>query len=149
MNRRGYTLIELLVTLTIVAILANIALPALQAMKRKADAAHVIADINAIRVAGFDAYADLHVWPATNAWGVSPLTLIPRTPRGFQWRYKSVEYRWQRWALPNGMPTSPNQTVLVGISVRTTDQQLLATIKGLHKGPVAFGTSTEVTFIIE
>lgn len=149
MSRRGFTLIELMVTCTIIGILANIALPTLATMKRKADAAHVIADINTIRIAGLNHYADVNYFPATQAWAAPPATMITMLPQGFQWRYKSVEYRWERYSLPNGMPTSPSQTVLIGVSVRTPDARLLAAIRGLYKGAVAFGTSTQITFVIE
>lgn len=149
MNRRGFTLVELMVTCTIAGILMNIALPTVVTMKRKADAAHVIADLNTIRIAALNHYAELEYFPATQPWASPPATMISMLPQGFQWRYKSVEYRWQRWSLPNGMPTNPSQTVLIGVEIRTPDQNMMATIKGLYKGAVAFGSPTQVTFVIE
>ncbi|MBI1968160.1 MAG: hypothetical protein HYS40_09230 [Gemmatimonadetes bacterium] len=138
-----------MVACTIAGILINLALPAMATMKRKADAAHVVADINAIRVAGFDAYADLQLWPASAAWGAIPTEMVNRLPQGFEFRYKTVEYRWQRWSLPNGMPTNPSQTILVTVELRSTDQSLMAAIRGLYKGGLAFGSATTATFVIE
>lgn len=149
MNRRGFTLIELMVTCTIAGILMNLALPMVTTMKRKADAAHVIADINTIRIAALNHYADLQYFPATQPWATPPGTMIAMLPQGFQWRYKGVEYRWHRWSLPNGMPASSGQTVLIGVEIQTADQKMMAAIKGLYKGAVAFGTPTQVTFVIE
>ena len=148
-NRRGFTLIELMVTCTIIGILANIALPAIAVMKRKADAAHVVADISTIRIAALNHYAEHNYFPATQPWATAPATMISMLPQGFHWSYKTVQYRWHRWSLPNGMPASPGQTMLIGVEIMTPDQNLMAAIKGLYKGAAAFGSPTQVTFIIE
>lgn len=148
-DRRGFTLVELMVTCTVIGILANIALPAVAVMKRKADAAHVIADIHTIRIAALNHYADLNYFPATQPWATPPATMISMLPQGFQWTYKSVQYRWHRWSLPNGLPSSPSQTVLIGVEVETPDVNLMAAIKSVYRGTVAFGSPTQVTFVIE
>lgn len=148
-RRRGFTLIELMVTCTVIGILANIALPAVAVMKRKADAAHVIADINTIRLAALNHYADLNYFPATQPWSTPPATMISMLPQGFQWTYKSVEYRWHRWSLPSGLPATPGQTVLIGVEIQTPDLQLMSAIKGVYRGSVAFGSPSAITFVIE
>lgn len=149
MNRRGMTLIELLVTLTLIAILANFALPAFAAMRLRAEAARVIGDVTAVRVAALDHYADRQTYPSTGSWGAAPPSLVNSLPRGFEWRYRDVEYRWERWSLPNGMPTNPSQTVLIGFSVRASNPAFIAALRGLYKGEVAFGTSSQITFVLE
>jgi len=148
-NRRGMTLIELLVTLTLIAILANLSYPAFSAVRRRAEAARVIADLMALRVAVLDHYADHSHYPASGQWGVAPPSLVPSLPQGFAWRYRDVEYRWERWSLPNGMPTNPSQTVLLGLTVRTPDAPLMAALRGLYRGQVAFGTTSQITFVLE
>jgi prepilin-type N-terminal cleavage/methylation domain-containing protein len=149
LGRRGMTLIELLTTLLIVGILAQIALPAYQQFRRRADAARVIADINVIRVAALDVYADYGRYPATQDWTLIPLRMINALPQGFQFSYKTVEYRWHRFSLPNGLPLFPGQNVLIAVQVRTPDTRLMAAIRGTYKGRLAFGTSTSVYFVLE
>ena len=149
MNRRGMTLIELLVVLLIVGVLANIALPAMTIMIRKADATHVIGDFKAVRVAVFDYYAATSAYPASTNWGEVPAALRNELPGGFAFEYKGVQYRWQRFTLPDGMPSDPAQTVLLGLDVATSDTRLLQTIKNLYRGPLAFGTASSVTLVIE
>jgi hypothetical protein len=60
-----------------------------------------------------------------------------------------VEYRWERWQLPQGLPADPSQTVMAGLTVRAPDQALLAAVRGLYKGRVTFGSSSEVTFVLD
>lgn len=149
MNRRGMTLIELLVTLTLVAILAQMALPAFAGVRRRAEAARIVADAMAVRVAALDHYAGHGGYPAPGQWGSAPGPLAASLPQGFAWRYRDVDYRWERWSLPNGLPTNPSQTVLLGLSVRTPDATLMAALRGLYKGAVAFGTAHQITLVLE
>jgi prepilin-type N-terminal cleavage/methylation domain-containing protein len=143
------TLIELLVTLTLVAILANLALPAFAGIRRRAEATRVIADAMAVRVAALDYYADRGRYPRTGQWGAAPGSMARSLPQGFEWKYRDVEYRWERWSLPNGLPTNPSQTVLLGLSVRTQDPALMLALRGLYKGEVAFGTANQITLVLE
>jgi prepilin-type N-terminal cleavage/methylation domain-containing protein len=148
-NRRGLTLIELMVTMTLLGILANLGVPAYGELRRRAEATRVIGDIGAIRVAVMEHYVEYQTYPASGPWGAAPPTLVASLPQGFEWHWRDVEYRWERWSLPNGLPTNPSQTVLVGVTVRTTDAVLLAALRGLYKGHVAFGTPTQITFVLE
>ena len=149
MNRRGMTLIELLVTLTIVGILANMALPAVSGLRRRAEAARIIADVATVRSAGLDHYAGYGTYPPAGQWGSIPTTLAPSLPGGFEFAFRDVQYRWERWLLPHGLPADPSQTVMAGLTVRSPDAALLAAARGLYKGRVTFGTSTQVTFILD
>jgi hypothetical protein len=70
-------------------------------------------------------------------------------PGGFEFQFKDVAYRWERWLLPTGLPADPSQTVLAGLTVRSTDPFLLAAVRALYKGHVTFGSSTQVTFVLD
>jgi prepilin-type N-terminal cleavage/methylation domain-containing protein len=149
MNRRGFTLIELLVVLLIIGILANLAFPALSRMKRHAEAAHIIADFSTVRVAALDYYAAHAEYPPTGDFGLPPDGLAASLPGGFSFSYAAATYRWHRWSLPNGSPLDPSQTVLLGLDVHSDDRTLMAALTGQFHGGVAFGTSTDITLIIE
>ena len=149
MNRRGFTLVELMVTVTIVGILANMALPAVSGLRRRAEAARIIADITTVRSAALDHYAGSGTYPPAGQWGSIPPTLAPSLPGGFEFGFRDVEYRWERWLLPHGLPADPSQTVMAGLTVRTPDAALLAALRGLYRGHATFGSSTQVTFILD
>ena len=149
MSRRGFTIIELLAVFAIIAVLATLAMPKLTDATRKATAAKVIGDVNAIRHAAFDVNGATGSWPATGAEGQAPPAMVNSLPGGFQFTEGSVTYRWRSWALPDGLPGSPSDSVLVGVEVSTSDEGLMASIKRLYRGPLAFGTSTRVTFVVQ
>jgi prepilin-type N-terminal cleavage/methylation domain-containing protein len=149
MNRRGVTMIELLVVVILIGILANIALPKFRDMRRRADAAHVIGDFNAIRHAVFDYYATHNAWPASGVWAVPPPTLLPHLPGGLNFTYANVRYRYRQWSFPGGMPGNPSQTSVVGVQILATDAQNIQAIRGAYRGPEAFSFNLTVTFVIE
>jgi hypothetical protein len=80
---------------------------------------------------------------------VVPPTLAPSLPGGFVFQFRDVAYRWDHWPLPNGLPGNPSQTVLIGLTVRAPDAELLTALRSLYRGRVTFGSSTEVTFVLE
>ena len=149
MNRRGFTIIELLTVFTVIGILAAIAIPNYHDAKLRADAAKVISDFEAIRVAAYDNYAATGLYPRNSAYGTVPPEFVESLPQGFQFTYKSVSYRWRRWSLPNGLPRNNTQTVLLGVQIRTSDRDLMRFIKNTYSGPQANGNNRRVTFVIE
>jgi len=149
MNRRGMTLIELMIVVVILAILANLAVPALNVLRVRADAAHIVGDFEAVRVAAFDRFAAAGSYPATGAWGQIPPELVGSLPSNFQFTYKDATYRWHSWLLPSGLPSNPTQSVLLGLDVQSADPDLMAALAGAFRSGVAFGTPTEITLVIE
>jgi hypothetical protein len=99
--------------------------------------------------AAFNRFADAGTFPQSAGWGSVPAELAPSLPGSFTFDRNNATYRWRRWSLPNGMPRQPNQKVLLALQVRTTDRRLMQSIKGLYSGPMAFGSATRVTFVIE
>ncbi len=143
------TFVELMIVITILSIIANIALPKVKQMRRRAEAASVIADLHAVRMAAYDEFAERQTFPKSDGWGQVPAELARSLPRGFTFDRGNVIYRWRRWSLPHGLPLWPQQSVLLGLEVRTGDQELMESIKGVYRGPLAFGSATNVTFVID
>ena len=116
-GRGGWTIIELLMVMLILGILVNLAVPALRLIRRRAEAAHVIGDVRVIQIAAQSHHAERGVFPPTDQFGVVPATMVPMLPENFTFRDGDVVYRWHRYALPEGLPAFPGQTVLLAVEV--------------------------------
>ncbi len=87
-NRRGFTLIELMVVVTIVGLLAALAQPSLQRMLLKAQAAAAIGELNVLKTALQQYEAEFQSYPAESGEGTIPTGLAPFLPDGYSFTQK-------------------------------------------------------------
>jgi len=78
-----FTLIEFMVTASIVGILSGLAIPNLRSMIFRARATEVAADMDVVRVAALQHSATMNTWPAEVASGVVPAGLVGCLPEMF------------------------------------------------------------------
>ncbi len=71
-KRGGFSLIELLMALSIVGLLAGMAMPNLRSMTFRARAAEVSAELGVVRVATLNFNADRSAWPGEAPQGTVP-----------------------------------------------------------------------------
>jgi hypothetical protein len=147
-SNRGFTRLEIAIVILIIGILGFIALPHFARAKKDATAALIVGDFTRVAESAMMAYAESEVFPPTDKWGRVPPKLRRYLPPGFSFRHGNVEYRWRRWSLPSGLPTRPQQKVLLGLEVRTKDERLLVSLMGVYQGRVAHVTPTQITMII-
>ncbi|MGI6284603.1 type II secretion system protein [Neomoorella humiferrea] len=62
-NQRGFTLVELLVVIAIIGILAAVVVPGAFRAVENAKISRVVADVRALKAAGYAYYADAGDWP--------------------------------------------------------------------------------------
>lgn len=137
-RRAGFTFVELLIVVTIIGILASVAVPKFRTVKRQAMAAQLVGDYNAIRVAAMTFFTDSGYFPAEASAGAVPRNLRPYLPQNFN-------FRKQEWTMDY-----ENLRILrlniVGIAFTTPDQALGRTaMKLLQQSPIfTFGGRSTV-----
>ncbi len=93
-DRRGFTLIELIVVVIVIAILASIAVFRYIDLQNDALAARVASDMEGIRVAAIALHSDTETWPANSGAGQVPPGLAPLIPGNLSWDTDQYTYAW-------------------------------------------------------
>lgn len=88
----GFSLIELLTTMTVIGILAGIAIPTMKDSVYRADARKVMTDMAAVRTAVFEFREEEGRLPRRARWGTIPPDLAPYL-NNVQFEYKDLDYR--------------------------------------------------------
>jgi len=119
MKRAGFTMIELLVVITVLGLLAGIAIFKYIDLTRDALAAKIASDFSTIRLAAYTYEADhQNLWPAETGPGVLPPELAPYLPGSIDFNEPTFSYDWE-----NNM--SSGGPFLLGITCRTSDTRLI------------------------
>jgi prepilin-type N-terminal cleavage/methylation domain-containing protein len=105
---RGFTLIELVIVLSIVSILVRMAIPAYESMKLNAIVSRAAGDLHTVHSAAVAQYAATGNYAPDAVSGVTPTGMGPYLPRGFSFQQKDYDLDWQNYAVadttgPNGM----------------------------------------------
>lgn len=148
-GRAGFTLIELLVVVSIVGILAGLALPNLRTMIYRARAAEISGVVDVVRVAAFNYNATHEAWPAETGLGSIPSGLSTYLPDGFTFSGDGYTLDYENWTLPSGLPGDPSTTRLIGVSVAADDEMLANAILEILAGAVVFSVSNTHTIVID
>ncbi|MFW6206480.1 MAG: type IV pilin protein [Gemmatimonadota bacterium] len=114
-DRRGVTLIELMVVVLIVGTVAGIAIPHTQRAVLRAQAVDAMSQLNSVRVALLSYQAEEDEWPADENRGVIPPGLETYLPEGFTFTRDDYLLDYENHSGGAGF---------VGVSVRTDNSEL-------------------------
>ena len=148
-RRGGFSLVELLMAVSIVGILAAIAIPNMRNMTFRARATNVAADLEVLRLATLDYNADAHTWPTDAAAGVVPPELVAHLPDGFSFDGNGYQLDFEVLSFPTGLPGDPTTTLLIGTTVISTDDRLHNAIAELLGGNIVASAGNTHTVVIE
>ena len=142
MNRRGFTMVELILVILILGILAGISLLRFIDLRNTARAAEVTGDIRSITLAAYNYHADAELWPADGSPGVVPPPLVPLLPGGFTFDKGYYTLDYENVGLGSG-------AYMIGITISSTDPDLMAKLVQ-HLGTKApfFLVGGTLTYII-
>jgi prepilin-type N-terminal cleavage/methylation domain-containing protein len=132
-DRRGFTLVEILIVVSILALLAALVVPKVQEARARARAADVLGSMRAIRVAATIYFDSAGTWPPTAAVGVIPPSLRGYLPVTVKFVGNGYRLRWRRINVTSGGRT----TTIGNLVVQTSDRLLCPPIGSLLGGPSA------------
>jgi prepilin-type N-terminal cleavage/methylation domain-containing protein len=146
-RRSGFTIIELLMTLTVVGLLSAIAVPKFRDVRRRSMAAQVLGDFDVLRHAAMSFYADSGYFPDESDEGEVPASMKRYLPEQFAMRKDLWTLDYENWELKTPT-TSLKTSVVIGVSVTTPDSLLgRAAMKLLGNTP-SYTVGTKYTFLV-
>jgi prepilin-type N-terminal cleavage/methylation domain-containing protein len=148
-GRGGFSLIELLMAISIVGILVGLAIPNLQTMTFRARATSVAADLDVIRVSALNFNADRSAWPAEAGPGVVPPGLVAFLPEGFSFEREGYQLDYENLSFPGGLPGDPTTTQLIGAAVTAPDDRLSRAIVEILGGSIVASAGNTHTVVID
>lgn len=146
MRRAGFTIIELLIVVTIIGIIATVALPKFRQTRRHAMATQLIGDFDVVRHAAMSFYADSGYFPDADDEPV-PRNLLPYLPNGFSMVKAEWEMQYVVWPVPPGVQFA-NNGATVGVTFTTSDPALGMTAMRLSQSRPGFMLGTDYTFLV-
>ena len=138
-DRKGVTLIEVLIVLLIISIIAAIAQPRITDVIVKARATDAISDMQMIRLAAYNYQTDQQAWPSDVGSGIVPPGLATYLPEGFDLVKNDYTLDYDYWG---GSP------FLLGVTLITPDSVLGRTTLEMLSSP-KWTAGNKYTWVIE
>ncbi|HEX4932107.1 MAG TPA: type II secretion system protein [Gemmatimonadaceae bacterium] len=147
--RRGFSISELLVVLTILGIVTRIALPRYNHLRVQAEARAVVGDVLAVRVAALNYFTDRQTWPGDVGAGVVPPELVPLLPANFPFQRPQYTMDWEVWPGAGVGGTGSPNTPVIALTIDTPNPNLSKAIRAAAKLGLPYMTSgSQTTFLI-
>jgi prepilin-type N-terminal cleavage/methylation domain-containing protein len=138
-DRRGFTLVEVLLVSAMLGILAGVATPMLTRAVDKAGAAKIAADARTLTVAVRSFVETGGTLPASEAWGVAPASLGPYLEDNMSFSFRGTEYR---------LVTQPTIGVAQLWIRYPADSRLGAALQEFRRPGEVTWTPTQTTFVL-
>jgi prepilin-type N-terminal cleavage/methylation domain-containing protein len=146
--RVGFSLIELIITMSIVAMLSSIAVPKFRDVRRRATATQIMGDFDVLRHAALSFYVDSGYFPDPVGPGRAPPGLEKYLPNQFDLAKPLWTMNYESWSASEAEAFNATGTV-VGITVTTPDENLGRTAMSLIGNAPAFAQgANSYTFLI-
>lgn len=144
-RRRGFTLIEMLMVVTIIGVLSSIAVPKYRAVKRRALATQIVGDVDVVRLATMSFFVDSSYFPDEEDAGDVPPGLRPYLPNNFRFKKPEWTLDYENWT---SSKRSRKTGVVIGVSFTTRDRELGRTAISLFGNNPKFTIGSRYTVVI-
>jgi prepilin-type N-terminal cleavage/methylation domain-containing protein len=94
-DERGFTFLELLVVLTVLSLLAGLAVPHFQQVRKRAQAAEAVGAMSVVRHAAFAYNEATGQWAPGGSTGQVPAELVSYLPNGFSFSQPDFDLAWR------------------------------------------------------
>ncbi|MHB1863568.1 MAG: type II secretion system protein [Gemmatimonadaceae bacterium] len=150
-RRGGFTLVELLASMTIIAILAGIMIPKTGDFINQATAAAAVSDIQAVQQAVYTyqatAATDSTSLPPTAAMGQVPDSLKPDLGPNFTFIKTDYTLQYNNWTFVQNVGGQTTSQTIIGVTMQTKNARLGALV--MEKLPLLhFQWGQNYTFIV-
>lgn len=125
-RRRGFTFIELLTVVIVLAILSSLAMLKWIDLRHHALSASATADLQAVRLAAYSAWYEHGAWPSETGAGTVPAGLVPYLPGGFSFSKPEYTLDWDNFVPPGGGPSGSMQ---LGVVVSSSNTRLMKALQ--------------------
>ena len=154
MNRRsaqgGFSLLELMIVLTIVSLLVRLSLPAYVNVRREAIASQAAGDFNVIRAAAIAQYEATGSYPADASGGVTPQGMTPYLPKNFSFRPKDYELDWDNYTVADTTAGSSGTGQILALTVTADDPAVgLQVLNVLGASSTHWSVGNSHTFVVQ
>jgi len=127
-GRQGFTFIELLIVMVVIGLLAVLAVLRYVDLRNHAVASGVVSDLNAVRLAAYNHWADHESFPGDAGAGATPPDLEPYLRTGFDFTRPLYSFDWENNGGGGGMRvgvvvTSPSNSLMSILARRSNNGQ--------------------------
>jgi len=145
----GFSLIELMIVLGIVALLLRVALPAYSGIRRDSYASQAAGDFNTVRAAAVAQYEATGSYPASGASGQPPAGMAPYLPRDFSFTRPAYQLEWDNFAVNDTTGGSLVTGQVLAVTVTAADSLTgLVVLRTLGANCTHWSVGNAHTFVV-
>ena len=141
-RRNGFTIIELLIVMVVIGVLAAIGVLRYIDVRNHAVASGIVSELNVIRLAAYNYWADNESFPPDAPAGVNPPSLDPYLRSGFSFTRLHHTFDWEHSA-------GGGAGMQAGVIVTTNNPALMSVLARRASGGLPyFVLGNTLTFVI-